>query len=83
MGLLNAVHDDVFAHVRQLAAEIAGNAPLTLAAGKLAFNTVLGGSDPADAAAVDAAVKACFDSSDYIEGRAAFAQKRAPRFTGR
>jgi enoyl-CoA hydratase len=83
MGLLNAVHDDVFAHVRQLAADIAGNAPLTLAAGKLAFNTVLGGSDPADAAAVDAAVKACFDSSDYIEGRAAFAQKRAPRFTGR
>lgn len=83
MGLLNQVHDDVFEHVRQIAAEIADNAPLTLAAGKLAFNTVLGRCDPADVSAVDAAVKACFYSSDYVEGRAAFVQKRAPQFTGR
>lgn len=83
MGLLNALHDDVFAHVQQLAAGIAGNAPLTLAAGKLAFNTVLDGCDTARASAVDAAVRACFESSDYAEGRAAFAEKRPPRFTGR
>lgn len=82
MGLLNQVHDDVFAHARQIADEIAGNAPLTLAAGKLAFNTVLAGIDPASARAVDAAVQTCFRSSDYAEGRAAFAEKRMPRFTG-
>lgn len=82
MGLLNAVHDDVFGHVHRIAQEIAGNAPLTLAAGKLALNTVLAGPDAAGAAAVDAAVKACFSSNDYREGRAAFAEKRAPRFSG-
>ncbi len=83
MGLLNQVHDDVFTQVQQLALEVAANAPLTVAAGKLAFNAVLAARDPAQTAQVDAAVKACFDSSDYAEGRAAFAQKRAPRFTGR
>jgi 1,4-dihydroxy-2-naphthoyl-CoA synthase len=28
-------------------------------------------------------VAACFDSDDYREGRAAFREKRTPRFTGR
>jgi enoyl-CoA hydratase/carnithine racemase len=36
----------------------------------------------ADEALCDAWVKRCFASQDYIEGRRAFMEKRAPRFTG-
>jgi enoyl-CoA hydratase/carnithine racemase len=91
IGLVMAVHDDVFAWAARTAAEIAANAPLTIRAAKLAFNTVLKAADPeagaasvaADIAAVDQAVKACFQSEDYAEGRAAFAEKRAPSFRSR
>ena len=36
-----------------------------------------------DIDSVVAAVKRCFDSADYIEGRTAFMEKRKPVFTGR
>ncbi len=81
IGLVSTVHDDVFAHAQALAAEIAANAPLSIAAAKLAIHTTL---DPSPAACdrVAQAVSACFGSDDYREGRVAFAQKRAPRFHG-
>ncbi|MGB2122400.1 MAG: enoyl-CoA hydratase, partial [Candidatus Puniceispirillaceae bacterium] len=36
-----------------------------------------------DLDALEALVKGCFASDDYIEGRRAFMEKRKPKFTGR
>ena len=83
IGLVNAVPQDCFAHAAQVAAQIATNAPLTIAAAKLAIQTVLSGRQEARAAAVAQAVRTCFESRDYVEGRQAFAEKRPPEFTGR
>lgn len=71
---------DLEISVRDMAAQIARNAPLSIAAAKLASRAA---ADPALARQAQAAVDACFDSADYREGRAAFREKREPRFTGR
>ena len=82
LGIVQSVHEDVFAHAAETAQLIAGNAPLTLRAAKLAL-IALRDEVQADTAAIDAAVQACFASEDYAEGRRAFADKRPPRFQGR
>jgi len=68
--------------IASLCAGIAVNAPLTLAAAKRAIDAA-SGTRPAEAATLRALADACFDSADYAEGRAAFLDKRAARFTGR
>ncbi len=77
-----ASSDDIDRLVRELAREIAANAPLTLQATKeimrrLAAKRRLSPGDDADV------VEMCYTSADFREGVTAFGEKRKPRWTGR
>jgi enoyl-CoA hydratase len=85
IGLINRIvpADDLEATVFEVAQQIAANAPLSVAASKMAIDQVLLDPNARDLNALAQASAVCFDSEDYREGRAAFLEKRAPRFKGR
>lgn len=69
--------------VHDLADTIAANAPLTLRAAKAAIRNAAGLPGAPTMEDCEALAARCFDSADYVEGRAAFLEKRAPKFEGR
>lgn len=80
--LLETPEDEAFdARVEEIAGTIAANAPLSIKASKASIRAVLTGKaeDVARAAALG---DATFASRDYVEGRAAFAERRGPVFRG-
>lgn len=85
MGLLNRVVpvEQLEKSVRELALQIASNAPLTVRASKAAIREAMKDREKRDLERVERLVRECFESEDYVEGRTAFMEKRRPVFRGR
>lgn len=85
MGLINRVTPaaELGAVVKQYAAQIAANAPLSIKAAKLIVAEAI--KEPAQRSLTrcQQLVDACHESADYQEGQRAFAEKRQPNFQGR
>jgi enoyl-CoA hydratase/carnithine racemase len=86
MGLVNEVVDpaELDEHVLDLAAEIAANAPLSLAGNKRVIRALRAQPLPDEVERELIELReSCFRSQDFREGVRAFAEKRKPRWQGR
>jgi len=87
MGLVSEVvgADGLEAAALELAAEIAANAPLSMAGNKRAIEEIARAArlDPETERELIELRRSCFTSQDFREGIRAFAEKRKPQWRGR
>jgi len=85
MGLINrsVPEGELEGYVKDYGETIATNAPLTIKAVKFIVGETVKDESKRDPARCAELVEQCFTSTDYIEGRRAFMEKRKPAFTGR
>lgn len=85
LGVANVLvphRDDLPGAVEAMTRELLENAPLSLAAAKVAFAALTAPRELANEAEAKAWADRCYASRDYAEGRAAKRGKRRPVFTG-
>ena len=83
MGLVDEICDEAISAAIGYAGTLANNAPLSIAGAKFMLNHLSMGEGALDMAAAQRMIDIAADSEDFREGRRAFAEKRAPRFSGR
>jgi enoyl-CoA hydratase/carnithine racemase len=84
MGLLDVVAGGgAMDGAKALAADMNGNAPLSLAGSKLVLEALAAGAAEERAGEISAIIEKAMNSADYREGARAFIEKRKPIFTGR
>ena len=86
IGLIGEVVEDAEAlalRATDLAALMAGHAPLTLQATKEGLRRLQGEDAPGDERPGDDLIRLCYTSADFREGMEAFLAKRPPAWTGR
>ena len=79
IGLIDRVADDPLGAALDYAAGLASLSAVSIRAAKLTVNALTAPGTP-DQAAARAAIAAAFDSTDFAEGKAAFADRRKPVF---